>query len=120
MPFIVRFQAALSALRTHHVVLLAFALRLIWFALCPNEPVSDQFTYHRSAIGLALGLGYIEPDGSPANLWPVGYPAMLAAMYIVFGMNYASAYALNIVLSLLLVWGVAQLGALLFGRESGA
>ncbi|HEY2734391.1 MAG TPA: hypothetical protein VGI70_10425 [Polyangiales bacterium] len=119
MPFIVRAQATLSALRTHHVVLLAFATRLIWFALCPNQPVSDQLTYHRSAVELALGLGYIEPDGSPANLWPVGYPALLAAVYRLFGPNYAAAYALNILLSLFLVWGVAQLGTWLFGRESG-
>ena len=68
---------------------------------------------------LAAGRGYIELDGTPANLWPVGYPAMLAACYWLFGAHYATAFSLNIVISLLLVWGVARLGSLLFGREAG-
>jgi 4-amino-4-deoxy-L-arabinose transferase-like glycosyltransferase len=114
-----RVHAFLSALRLRHVLLVALVLRVIWFALCPNQPVSDQATYHRAASGLAAGLGYIEPDGTPANLWPVGYPALLGAAYWLFGAHYATAFALNILISLALVWGVAQLGSLLFGREAG-
>jgi 4-amino-4-deoxy-L-arabinose transferase-like glycosyltransferase len=114
-----RVRVFLSTLRLWQLLLVALALRLFWFALCPNEPVSDQATYHSAASMLAAGRGYIELDGTPANFWPVGYPAMLAACYWLFGANYATAFALNIVISLLLVWGVAQLGSLLFGREAG-
>jgi 4-amino-4-deoxy-L-arabinose transferase-like glycosyltransferase len=114
-----RVRVFLATLRTWQVLLVAFVLRLIWFALCPNEPVSDQATYHSAASMLAAGRGFIELDGTPGNHWPVGYPAMLASCYWLFGAHYATGFALNIVISLLLVWGVAQLGSLLFGREAG-
>jgi 4-amino-4-deoxy-L-arabinose transferase-like glycosyltransferase len=103
----------------HHVVLIALVLRAIWFVLCPNQPVSDQATYHAAASQLASGRGYIELDGTPANLWPVGYPALLAATYWVFGAQYPIGYLLNIALLLLLVLGTQQLGSALFGREVG-
>jgi 4-amino-4-deoxy-L-arabinose transferase-like glycosyltransferase len=109
----------LSRLRTHHVVLVAVVLRAIWFVLCPNQPVSDQATYHAAASQLAQGRGYIELDGTPANLWPVGYPALLGATYWMFGAHYPIGYLLNIALLLLLVLGTQQLGSALFNREVG-
>jgi 4-amino-4-deoxy-L-arabinose transferase-like glycosyltransferase len=103
----------------HHVLLVALVLRAVWFMLCPNQPVSDQATYHSAASQLAEGRGYIELDGTPANLWPVGYPALLAATYWVFGAHYPIGYLLNIALLLLLVLGTQRLGSALFNREVG-
>lgn len=69
----------------------ALAARLaiaIWaYALFP--PIADGEFYHRFAARLASGLGYTTawPDGAVtyAAHYPVGYPAMLAVAYAIFG-----------------------------------
>lgn len=94
-------------------------VRCIWFAICPNEPTSDQFIYHQSAIDLAAGRGYIDESGNPAGYWPVGYSALLAPAYFVLGAGAASAFLTNLSLWLLTALGIFQLGRLWYGEAAG-
>jgi 4-amino-4-deoxy-L-arabinose transferase-like glycosyltransferase len=97
------------------IIILGLALRLAWFFLCPNEPSSDQWIYHISAVRIASGQGYIDDAGRPANYWPVGYPALLVPFYALFGPRYATAFAVNIFISLFMLMGAYRLGRVLFG-----
>lgn len=101
------------------ILLLACALRLVWVALCANEPTADQFIYHSAAIDLAEGRGYIDQSGNPANYWSVGFPALLAAAYGLFGAHYQIAFVVNLGLWLLAIGGMYRLGRAYYGRRAG-
>ncbi len=99
--------------------LLAFALRLAWGLAVqpsPTADVSDISWYHDTAVGLAHGAGYVHPyTGAPTALWPPGYPAILAAVYVVVGASPKAALAVNAVagaltciLSSILGWRVTR------------
>jgi 4-amino-4-deoxy-L-arabinose transferase-like glycosyltransferase len=95
------------------------ALRLVWILLCPNEPTSDQFIYHDSARGLVEHLAYVDESGNPAGYWPVGYAALLAPFYAVFGAKPTVAFLVNALLgglTIVTTWGLASE---LFGRAAG-
>ncbi|HEX7479663.1 MAG TPA: glycosyltransferase family 39 protein [Polyangiales bacterium] len=109
-----------AALTLPRVLVIAVALRVAWLLLCPNEPVSDQYQYHALAKAIAEGRGYVEPTGAPAGLWPVGYPALLAAVYVVFGPHYLVSYLANIALGVALVAGTYRFAQELFGERAGA
>jgi len=60
------------------------ALRLWWaFTFDPN-PVNDGKWYLARSTEIAAGLGY-RVDGQPTAYWPVGYPAVLASAWTLFG-----------------------------------
>lgn len=102
------------------IVVVALLLRVAWVVACSAEPISDQFAYHQAAVNLALGHGYVDTDGAPANYWPVGYPALLAPFYRAFGPHGgATATWVNVGLGMLLVLGVHRLGRELFGDVAG-
>ncbi len=65
-------------------------------------PVEDGIYYHTLAQRLAQGDGYtwLWPDGAVTFVahYPVGYPALVALLYAVFGAVPAAAMALNAVL----------------------
>ncbi len=65
-------------------------------------PAADGHYYHVLASRLAMGAGYTWawPDGSVtyAAHYPVGYPAMLAALYAVFGAHPVLGMILNALL----------------------
>lgn len=63
----------------------ALLLRLVWAALVPIEPVSDSVLYDGFAKSIAFGKGYAFPGGDLTVYWPVGAPAVYAAIYKVFG-----------------------------------
>jgi len=62
-------------------------------------PIADGAYYHRFADRLAHGLGYTTawPDGTVtfAAHYPVGYPAMLAVAYAIFGSKPGVAMMVN-------------------------
>lgn len=63
------------------------------------------------ARSLAAGGGYVE-DGTPTAYWPVGYPALIAAFYVVFGFHYLPVIILQAVLgaaTAVLTWRLASL-----------
>ena len=103
---------------------LALLVRLavvIWAA--PRfPPVMDGDFYHRGAQRIAAGLGDtgLWPDGAVtfAAHYPVGYPAMMGAVYALFGPNPGAVMALNAVLGALAAVAVHRLAALAGTRRT--
>jgi 4-amino-4-deoxy-L-arabinose transferase-like glycosyltransferase len=98
----------------------ALALRVIWIALCPNEPISDQTIYHDGARNILHGLGFSYASGEPIGFWPVGYSAALAAVYAVFGVQLAAAFAFNLIAGLATVYVTYALARELYDERIGA
>ena len=76
-------------------------------------PAADGTYYQRIAERLSQGLGYtwLWPDGAVtyAAHYPVGYPALLAAVYAVTGPRPAAAMILNAVIGALAALAVHRL-----------
>lgn len=104
---------------------LAFTLAVTLVALLPRlfvalawarEPVWDGHYYHFGATRIAEGLGYSEDailDGltvwRPWCHYPVGYSALLGAVYKLFGSDLSVAPVTNALLGALLVTAVHRL-----------
>lgn len=84
---------------------LAARLAVVAWAASRFPPAADGAYYQRIAERLSQGLGYtwLWPDGAVtyAAHYPVGYPAMIAAVYLVTGAHPAAAMILNAVLGAL-------------------
>ncbi|HET9958395.1 MAG TPA: hypothetical protein VFQ61_28060 [Polyangiaceae bacterium] len=96
----------------------AFGFALFWVALLPRlyvavawikEPVWDGHYYHFGAERIAAGLGYSEDVWVRGQLiwkpwvhYPVGYSALLGALYRTFGSSLLVAPLLNALLGALL------------------
>jgi len=81
-------------LRDHRVIVsivaVAFALRLAWVLWTSPEPPTvwnvsgDQYGYYVYGRSIAEGRGYVHYlTGEPTAYYPVGFPAILAALYVV-------------------------------------
>ncbi len=95
------------------ILALALALRVSWALVMspPPTPGWDATNYEGLALRLANGEGYVQADGTPTAFWPVGYPAFLAGIYIVFGQSWMAAYMVNSILgavSVLLTYRLAR------------
>ena len=77
----------------------ALVVRVAWILATLPMPYWDAAEYDGLAWRLANGEGYVAPDGSPTAYRPVGYPAFLAAIYVVFGHSWAAGYFANAILS---------------------
>jgi hypothetical protein len=76
-------------------------VRLLWIALVPYEPDYDGRWYVETARTLAAGDGYREwgrPDAPTTAYFPVGYPAFLAALYVVLPATALTAKLANLAL----------------------
>lgn len=82
------------------IIVLAFLLRLAWVLSIPALPVSDFFRDYQLAEGLSSGLGYGYPE--PAADRPVGYPAFLAMLFYLFGVNIIIAKIFQVIFSVLI------------------
>ncbi|HVY27658.1 MAG TPA: hypothetical protein VHB79_13985 [Polyangiaceae bacterium] len=91
---------------------LALALRLAMAAFAASRfpPADDGIFYHAVALRISQGLGYTWawPDGAVtfAAHYPVGYPALLGAVYALLGASASSAMLLQALLGALLVLAV--------------
>ena len=95
----------------------ALALRLGYAAVAPPPPISDEMHYDAMARNLAAGEGYVE-DGIPTAYWPVGYSALVAACYVLFGSAYLPVIIFQALLgaaTAILTW---RLAALFFAEKS--
>jgi hypothetical protein len=81
------------------ILLLALGLRVGWLVAMGGEPAYDARTYFELATRLAVDGAY-HHRGEPTAFWPVGYPAMLAALFSVTGVHVGSAWALNLAVGL--------------------
>ena len=75
-----------ALLRRHWWVLaacaLAVALRAPFVAIMHSQPTSDSYVYVTTARALAQGHGY-SYNGHPTAFFPIGWPAFIAALYLV-------------------------------------
>ena len=83
-------------------------------------PAADGKFYHVVADRIAQGHGYtwLWPDGAVtyAAHYPVGYPALVGALYLTFGAHPALAMLLNALLGALAVVAVHRVSAAVAGR----
>ena len=86
------------------LLLVAFCIRLFWVLAFQQPPGPDAASYDELGWRLATGQGYVEDDGSPTAYWPVGYPAWLAAVYLVWGHSWLAAGVMNAVLGTVIVF----------------
>jgi 4-amino-4-deoxy-L-arabinose transferase-like glycosyltransferase len=98
------------------ILMLTFAIRLIWGLLVPVSPVSDANMYHSFAQEIAAGRGYVYPGGEATAYWPVGPSALYGAFYALLGVHGWVVILVNLILSSISVAGIYQLGLLYFDR----
>jgi hypothetical protein len=108
-------------------VALAARLAVVAWAAGRIPPTADGTFYQRIAERLSQGLGYtwLWPDGAVtyAAHYPVGYPALVAAVYAVTGPRPVAAMILNAVLGALGAFAahyLATLGARAAGADARA
>lgn len=106
------------------IFVVAFGLRLAFVSWLDPSPASgatdDSWFYHFSARGLVDGRGFVFPGrGEPTAQWPPGYPAVLAAVYVLPGPDILMAKLLNVSLGALTASLVFVLGAMLWDRAVG-
>ena len=80
------------------IVGVALAIRVVWVVAFQTPPASDAADYDTYGWRLAQGKGYVTSDGTPSAFWPVGYPALLAGIYVVFGHSWLAAGIANALL----------------------
>nr|UXE44727.1 hypothetical protein Hi04_10k_c3120_00029 [uncultured bacterium] len=99
------------------LALLSLALRALLVALAAGRfpPVDDAAFYQTIAERLARGLGYTWawPDGTVtvAANYPVGYPALLASLYWLFGVHVGLGMLLNAGLGAIATYAAARLAS---------
>ncbi len=108
-----------TALMMLGVLALAFALRLLFVLWAPGVPTGDGIYYTRYAINLYSGNGFRAPDGSPGILWPPGWPAFIAALYLMFGDIPRAVLVANAVLGAVSATLVLWIGTTVFRRRVG-
>jgi 4-amino-4-deoxy-L-arabinose transferase-like glycosyltransferase len=67
------------------ITLLALALRVVWVLYTARQPqqLHDPFFYVLYGEQIAQGHGYRLLDGEPTAYYPIGYPAVLGALFAV-------------------------------------
>lgn len=87
--------------------------------LVPVEPASDAAWYFARATEMAAGQGYSE-KGHPTAFWPVGYPAFLAGLFVVFGSNVLVGQLANLALAAASAPLIYSIAKRLLGDETAA
>lgn len=98
---------------------LALAVRTAWALAVPIDPVSDSQAYDLFARNMAEGHGYAFQPGQLTAYWPVGTPALYAAVYSIFGTQYGPAAALNVLIGAAVVALTMALARDWFGPRVG-
>jgi 4-amino-4-deoxy-L-arabinose transferase-like glycosyltransferase len=99
---------------------MAVRVAVVAWAAGRIPPTADGEYYHVLASRIAAGQGYTWawPDGvvTYAAHYPVGYPAVVAALYAVFGASPVVAMLFNSVIGALAVFAVHQIAASVANR----
>lgn len=90
-----------------------------WLQWVPNEPVSDQDIYHRTAISVAQGKGLLDDSGNPTAYWAPGYTFYLAFFYYFFGASPYVGFWANGLSYLFLIAGVYVFARQLYSESLG-
>ncbi len=78
---------------------LALVVRVWWLLTVDTQPVTDFNWYFERALSIAHGNGYAV-NGAFTAYWPVGYPAVLAVWFQLFGASVLLGKILNTALTL--------------------
>ena len=100
-------------------IMLGCLLRVVWALLVPMEPVSDSNAYHVFAQNIANHATYGWEPGQPTAYWAVGYSAIVAFFYWLFGVGFAPVIAFNIAVSVAVIFLVGALARAWFGDKAG-
>lgn len=110
------------------ILVVALALRVVWVVAVQPDPrdgrLDDTVVHYYTAQYLAEGQGFVTLEADPAErtpsaATPPGYPAALAAVFLLPGDDVVAGRVLNIVAGLALVAGVYYLGSRLWDRRAG-
>ncbi|MEO1606444.1 MAG: glycosyltransferase family 39 protein [Pseudomonadota bacterium] len=101
------------------LLILALALRLVWAALIPVDPVSDANAYHTFAQNIAFHGVYGFSPEVPGAYWAVGAAAIYAGAYMLFGATGFAVVLVNLISSLVAIWGLWDLGRRWYGETAG-
>lgn len=107
------------ARRALWIFLAAAAIRVGFASWSPGVPLADGRFYHMHAAVLVDTGRYLNGDGSPAIRWMPGWPALLAALYALFGVSPRVGMVAAGVLDAGTAALTAVLGARLFGARVG-
>ncbi|UHQ54055.1 MULTISPECIES: hypothetical protein [Microbulbifer] len=99
---------------TPGIYLLAIGLRLLWALLVPVMPVSDSAAYDTFAVNIWQHGTYGWQPDEPGSYWAVGTSAIYAALYLLFGHAYWPIVALNICLSVGILFFTGRLCQIFF------
>ena len=100
------------------LIVLALTLRLIWAWFVPVIPFSDGEAYDAFARTLVQHGTFGWTASEPTSFWPPGTTFLHAALFAIFGIRYEPIVALNIALSLGIVWVTARLAARFWGQKA--
>jgi 4-amino-4-deoxy-L-arabinose transferase-like glycosyltransferase len=100
------------------IAVLAVALRLIWAWWVPVIPVSDGAAYDAFARTLVLQGTFGWVENHPTAFWPPGTTFLHAALYALFGIRYEPIIAMNIALSVGVIWVTARLAARFWNQQT--
>lgn len=101
------------------IVGLGLLLRIVWAVLIPVDPVSDGVAYHTFATNIVTHGVYGWNAEEPAAYWPVGTSAILAFLYLLFGVNFLPVVVLNIAVSVGVILQVFWLARHYFDVRAG-
>ena len=118
-----RVKLALSSLQIALIWMgVTVIARLIWLWFYPAIPEWDGAIYHRTAVRIANGLGFVDtwnnlPPYKPTAFYPVGYPATLALCYKLFGASTGVAAGLNVASSAIVSLLISRLARRSWGSS---
>ena len=95
----------------------ALAVRLCWVLAVEARPIDDFKWYFDRGVDLSAGRG-LTVNGVPTADWPVGYPLLLAGLFLLTGPSLLAAKLLNVVLGLGIVWLSYRIARRIFGSEA--
>ncbi len=116
-------KPTLSALHTALVWMgVTVLVRFVWLWFYPAIPEWDGAIYHRTAVRIAHGMGFVDtwnnlPPYKPTAFYPVGYPATLALFYKLFGTSTTVAAGLNVASSAIVSLFVSRLARRSWGAS---
>jgi 4-amino-4-deoxy-L-arabinose transferase-like glycosyltransferase len=109
------------------VVLIGLGLRLWWviYAARPTRGIHDPLFYTIYGRSIADGDGYRLPNGEPTAFYPVGYSAVLGAVFTVMRLlpvpdnEPVAIAAFNLMLGVATIVFVFEIGRRLFDNRTG-
>ena len=94
----------------------ALVVRLCWVLAVDARPIDDFRWYFERAVDLSAGRG-LTVNGVPTAYWPVGYPLLLAGLFLLTGPSLLAAKLLNVVLGVGIVWLSYRIARRIFESE---